>query len=468
MRQRVALAIALSMLVLHLVPIHGRAQTPPWVEPRALSVVDMAGQVPDAALAGHIVTYGYPGGLATYESASWSGGKLRIQLRVYPRFRWAPAEGGWICDGPLLGHAPVLDRMSASAPAASLRVYDGGVDVTDQVMYYNYTDPALTQPTSGSAYPRYANAGQVLGVTRPIPADGIPIPAHWTGSFSLKTQARVLTVIWTLTPSTRPTVRYLGEESFQYPSYIGPGHTGWFEKLMKQMRNRFDDRHPRYALSIPPAANYVLLVYEPMPFDADAGYWADDEGLFEQNKLQPIAGTVRFSSDGAKLTQDLNHGGAFPVDAWWQDADQSAGPYLSPFTSAAEPLTQMTPPEFVLLPGAPYRSCYKNGGCSNAVLDEIHAARAAIKLAYLQVDPLYAGTTPIPLRMADTNWHPGLAMDTSSLVTPSLSTAMTLYPVRAVLPLIVSTRPEVPDLPGDRPLGLFDAASGRMVGYLPY
>ncbi|MBC7317370.1 MAG: hypothetical protein H5T70_13185, partial [Chloroflexi bacterium] len=186
----------------------------------------------DSVLAGHIICYGNPGGLAILEATSQSGDALRLQVRAYPRFRWSPTEGGWVTDAPLLGHKPSGDRMSASVPAASLRVYANGVDITDQVVYYNYIRPTLALPHNGNADPRY-NTGNVIDVPpRHIPADGIPIPANWGGSFSIRAVHRVLTLIWTVRPTSRPSVRYVGEESFSYPSYIGPGFVGWFEKLM--------------------------------------------------------------------------------------------------------------------------------------------------------------------------------------------------------------------------------------------
>jgi hypothetical protein len=443
-----------------------KAATPPWVEPRALSIVDMAGQVPDAALAGHVINHANPGGLAYFESSSWAGDKLRIQVRAFPRFRWNPPEGGWVTDGPLLGHRPVLDHMSASAPAASLRVYADGVDITHQVVYYGYMRPPLALPVTGSGDPRYDTGNVIAEPPRPIPTDGIPIPANWGGSFSIRAVHPVLTLVWTLSPTVRPTVRYVGEEHFAYPSYIGLGYAGWFEPLMQQMRARYGDRHPRFMLRVPPEANYVLFVYEPQPYDLDTGYWARDHALYAQNKGQPIAGTVRLSPGEGLLSQDLTHGGAFPLDVWWQDADQSAGPYLSVFTPSTRPIDRMTPPEFVVLPGTAYHACFKEGGCPASVLQDIYDRRATIKVVYLRVDPIYTGVQAIPLRMVDTNWHPGLAARRDAWGAQTLSPPALRWPVRALLPLVLTPRADRPPLPAERPLGFFDLVSGRMVGYL--
>lgn len=434
------------------------AQNLPWAEPRALSVVDIAGQVPDSALAGHIVCYGNPGGMLTYQNAWWEGNKLRIRLRVHPRYVWENDQVGWATAVALLGHKPVLDRMSSSAPAASVRLYRDNADVTSQVVYFFYTDPNVILPSNPTGDPRYSAAQTGVPVSQPIPSDGIPVPANWGGHMVLYGIYENLTAVYTVPDMSRPTVRYIGEESFDYPSYIGPGFVGWFEPLMRQMRSRYADRHPRVMLQVPPEANYVLFVYDPMPYDNETGYWARDEQLYERNYRQGVAGTARMAPDAGMLSQDLNHGGPFPLDVWWQDADQSAGPYLSVFTSSQRPIDRLTPPEFVVLPGTPYNPCFKNGGCSNAVLQDIYDRRATIRVVYLKVEPLTSGMQPIPLRIADTNWIPG----SQAILNYRWDATMTR---RLSLPLIFTSQP-MPVLPTERPLGFFDPISGRMVGYL--
>ena len=461
-----AVLTTLGMLMLPWPFATVKAATPPWVEPRALSIVDMAGQVPDAALAGHAICYANPGGLAYFESSSWAGDELRIQVRAFPRFRWSPTEGGWVSDGPLLGHRPVLDHMSASAPEASLRVYANGADITDQVVHYGYMRPTLTLPVSGSSDPRYDTGNVIAEPPRPIPPDGIPIPANWGGSFTIRAEHPTLTLVWTLTPTVRPTVRHVGEESFSYPSYIGPGYVGWFGPLMQQMRARYADRHPRFMLRVPPEANYALFVYEPQPYDLDTGYWAQDHALYAQNKGQTIPGTVRLSPGEGMLSQDLTHGGAFPLDVWWQDADQSAGPYLSVFTSSTRPIDRLTPPEFVVLPGTPYHACFKDGGCPSSVLQDVYDRRATIKIVYLSVDPPHTGVQAIPLRMVDDNWHRGLTGSGDAWETQAISASALRWSVRALLPLVLNPHAHNPPLPTERPLGFFDPVSGRMMGYL--
>lgn len=431
------------------------ADTPPWAEPRALNVVDLAGQVADEILRDHIICYGGPGGLNTYVSSSLDGNKLRIRVRMHPRYFWIDDRHGWGTAVASLGHTPVLDRMSSSTPESWVRIYQGKADVTDQVVYYTFAEPDLALPTDPVGDPRYSAEYHPIAVQHPSPADGIHLPANWGGYLAFHAKYDSLTAVFTVHLGNRPKVTYLGHQDLTYPSYIGPGYVGWFGPLMDQMRSKYRDRHPRLAISKPDGANYILFVYDPMPFDLDAGFWAKDADLFAQNRDQPVAGTVRLAGEGGMLSQDLNHAGAFPLGVWWQDADQSAGPYLSVFTTDVQ---QITPPEFVVLPGASYDSCFVSGGCGKATLADIFNARATLTVVYLKVEPVLAGVRAIPLRVADTNW-------TSAASVRPQAQPMAPFRYRAFLPVVESGEP-VLVIPPERPIGFFDPVSGRMVGYL--
>lgn len=200
-----------------------------------------------------------------------------------------------------------------------------------------------------------------------------------------------------------------------------------------------------------------MFIYEPMPFDLDTGYWARDSDLMGKNIGQPVGGTVRFAAGGGMLSQDLQHAGPFPLKAWWQDADQSAGPYLSLWTT---PVERITPPEFVVLAGAPYDPCFVNGGCRSSTLEQIYNARATLRVVYLSVQPSLSGDwVAVPLRVADSNWHPGLGVATRGARAPLIDPTHRLF-----LPLVQWLVREIP-VPAERPVGFFDPVSGRMVGY---
>jgi len=440
------------------------SSAPSWVEPRALNIVDMAGQVSDDVLAGHVVCYGNPGGLVTYQSARWQGGKLRVTVTVYPRFHYESAQFGWVSKVSTLAHKPVFDRPSSSMPASHVRLYDGARDVTEDVLYIAHMDPALGQPVDSAGDPRYDNAWSYDSVVRPFPADGVPLPANWAGFLTVRNTYHALTAVFTIANTPRPTVQYLGQESLEYPSYVGPGWVGWFESLMDQMRAIYPDRHPRLFLNVPQGANYVLLCYDPLPYDIEAGHWNGDRDLYERNRNQPTGGTVRLAPDASMLSQDLTHAGAFPLAAWWQDADQSAGPYLSYFTA---PIDRITPPEWPLVHGTPYSNCYVDGGCSSSVLQDVYDRRATIRVVYLKVTPPTSGVEAIPLRFADTNWSSGMsgAQLKGAAVTSAWPAAIGLGSNRIYIPYIARPPAPIP-LPNERPAGYFVPESGRMVGYV--
>jgi hypothetical protein len=207
-------------------------------------------------------------------------------------------------------------------------------------------------------------------------ADGRHIPANLGGVVVLEGDHPILTGVFAVRPANRPQVTYVSQQQATFQSYIGVGSVGAFQPLMQQLRRRYRDRHPRIPLNIPPGANYILFVYPPMPFDV-----YDATG---NNLQRPIGGTVRLAPDEGMLSQDLMHSGAFPLQAAWQDADQSAGPYLS----ALPPIDRTTPPEYVVPAGIPYDPCFLRGDCSDTILRQIYESTMSMRIVYLRVERL--------------------------------------------------------------------------------
>jgi len=416
-----------------------RADLPPWVEPRALNIADLAGQVPDEVLREHIVSYG-AGGIARFVSSQWQGDLLRITVRLDSRR--LPSGAGWITMATLLGQKPIFDHMGSASPESWLRLYEGASELSQQITGAQIVDPALALPlASASAVERYR---QDSLWSLPTEAEGRRIPANLGGLVILEGDHPVLTGVFTTRPTQRPQVTYLGQQQASFQSYIGVGGVGVFQPLMEQLRRRYGDRHPRIPLSIPQGANYVLFVYPPMPFDVYDS---------TRNNLQrPIGGTVRLAPDEGMLSQDLMHGGAFPLRTAWQDADQSAGPYLS----LLPPINRITPPEYVAPAGMAYNECFLRGNCSDAVLRQIYEATMSMRIVYLRVEPPASGVESLPLRVADNTWAGGAG------ASPSGAGRLATMDQRTYLPLLRSQR-----LRPERPLGFFEPASGRMVGYLP-
>jgi hypothetical protein len=431
-----ALVTALALLVVVAAP--SRADPPPWMEPRALNIVDLAGQVPDEALRDHIVSYG-AGGISRFVSSQWQGDLLRITVRLDTRR--ALSGSNWVTTLALLGQAPMLDTMGSAAAESWLRLYEDANELTGRVAAAVVVDPALALPQANASVPdRYPKRTEF---NLPTEAEGQRIPGNYGGMAILEGDHPVLTGVFTVWPANRPQVTYLGQQQATFQSYIGVGGVGAFQPLMEQLRRRYRDRHPRIPLNMPQGANYILFVCPPMPFDV-----YDASGY---NLQRPIGGTVRLAPNEGMLSQDLTHGGAFPLQAAWQDADQSAGPYLS----VLPPIDRITPPEYVVPAGIAFNECFLRGNCSDAVLSQIYESTMSMRIVYLRVETAYDSTQALPLRAADETWTRGAG-------SPQLGMGSMADSGRNVyLPLLRSYR-----LRPERPLGFFDAASGRMVGYL--
>jgi len=427
------------------------ADEPSWVEPRALNIVDIAGQVPDWVLENNIVAFSHVGGLAQFMSSERDGQLLRINVRLYPRTY--PLGDRWTTAFTLLGHRAVYDHMGSSVPEMWVRLYDGGAELTSQINWGLYVDPALSLPAAGASvplrYPEYLTTSMV------VESNGLKVPANYGGEYALDGDYTELSAVFTVVqPTNSPQVTYLGSQEATYQSYIGPGYVGAFRPLMEQLRDEFGDRHTRIALDTHSGANYVMFTYPPSPFSVCQT---------EDNLQRLDAGTVRLSPGQGMLSQDLTHGGAFPLNVAWQDADQVLyDPYLSLLYS----IDRMTPPEHVVLEGTPYDPCFLRGDCGGSVLDAIYDATATIRIIYLRVEPTYSGLQALSLKVADDTWSPALARSPS----PSEAEAVEA-PYRLYLPLIlrgVAEEPApTPTVEAERPVGFLDPATGRMVGYWP-
>jgi hypothetical protein len=199
----VALAVFLSCN-----PLPTRAALPPWVEPRALNIVDIAGQVPDDVLRDNIIAYSGSGGIAQFVSSQASGDLLRLTVRLYPR-RWG-SPGNWLTTFVLLGHQPAFDQMGSAAPESWVRLYNGSVELTGQIVNGLVISPALALPLAGAAEPwRYPT---VALTSLPQEANGRRVPANYSGHLTLPGDYRELTAVFTVLPQGRPQVTYLGTQ----------------------------------------------------------------------------------------------------------------------------------------------------------------------------------------------------------------------------------------------------------------
>lgn len=460
--------IVLALLVVSLTAATpaARAQDPPWVEPRALSIVDIAGQVPDEVLQGAFVTWNGLAGIARFTASRETASGLEIDVLINPR-RFT-SGGQTLTRLPLLGLRPFRDHMSSAAPESTLFLFENGQPLTAEPQRINYLEPALVMPGLGAGVPDRYPALERSIVPPERDGLGIRIPANWGGELVIAGDHPVITGTFRVSPTNVPRVTLLGTQEATFQSFIGPfnpGDEGGLGRLIEQI---FDHcgvafRHPRIPLSIPAGTNYVLFIYPPTPVDP---YDVDPN---RSNIDRPTTGTLRLAPDEAMLSMNLTHSGGFPLRVAWQDADQvqwgDAVPGLpnpppsERFLSLLPPIDRFTPPELFVPAGIPFDPCFLDGTCAPAILDAICTADMPIRIVYLSVQTPTsgAGLVALPLRMADDAWQPASSM--SALLQDLSQAESTVF-----LPL--AFRPAPPPS-GERPLGIFDTASGRMVGYIP-
>ncbi len=494
-QKRYGFVLAMAVMALLVVgfPVSVRAAQPPWVEPRALNIVEIAGQVPDSVLRDNILVYSNAGGIIRFVSSQISGDHLQITARVDTRY-W-----GGSTAIPMLGQRALLDHMGSAAPQMWVRLYDArnNTEITNKVATAWYTPATLALPllntTAGDG--RYPNPQ-----TNDLPKEalGVRLPANYGGEMYLGGNYPVVNAVFTVPLQQRSRVTYLGTQEETFQSYVGPGYAGTLSALAAQLNARYKQRtgqstrQPHIPLHIPARANYVMFTYPPMPFDV--------YDTTKANLQRPVGNSTRLAltsqqGSGAPLSTDLIYGGAFPLQAAWRDTDQvTSGSYLPQLSSIA-PVDAMTPPEQVVAAGTAYDPCFLAGNCSTAVLDAILDARMPLQIIYLQVAAI---STPdvvaLPLRMPSRNWSAGQGVAASHAAdggsagvapvaqpsrvqagspgaTQALSGGLPRLPLimegsRQYLPFVLAAKP-TPTLPppSGRPGGYFDSVSGMMIGY---
>ena len=107
---------------------------------------------------------------------------------------------------------------------------------------------------------------------------GLELPANVGCDLQITGSYTELIGVFTLQPPTAvPDVQVVGTQTATYQSYIGVGEVGRFRPLMDQMQALYPERHTYIEMSIPPDANYIFAVYQPMPGDYPGmPYDADD------------------------------------------------------------------------------------------------------------------------------------------------------------------------------------------------
>lgn len=455
--------------------IDGRSTTslPGWLEPRGLSIVELVGEVPEEILQGMIISYGDALGIVVYEEGTRSGNTVVLTTTIYPRLYevfWAP--NNLLTSFNCLGQKPYYDHVGSVVPASTLRLWDRyGNEVTSEVDFMYITALGTEQPfANSSAYFRYSedSYGRLKDFPLPLGPEGLAIPSNGGCRIDLTgVDYYPLTGVFTYTLDLPVSASVVATQQATFQTYIGVGSMGVFAPLMSQLRSAYGDRHARIPLSIPEDANYFLLKFPPMAGDPHA----DALRPTRHNVDRITGGTYRLSSN--RLSTDLIYSAAFPMDPGWRDADQAPGAEFLPLL--AHP-SDLAPLEYILPSEIEYDSCFIQGNCPSAILDQIHSAVMNLEIHYLSVGRTGGGGEWTSLQMAGPGWSPAGSGDSApsgNPHTPAINAATdeqqraqaAAMTYRVHLPFmttaIIDEHP-----PTNCPCGWFDS-SGRMLYYCP-
>lgn len=453
-----------------------------WLEPRGLSVVDLVGLVPEEHLRDTIVSWRVGTGILQYLSGERVGNTVTVNVRIGQRY-WTNGSS-WATLFGCLGKPAIADEWTVAMPPSTMRIFENGTDITSQVSaVLDYVPAGHVLPNSGGRdWWRY---DFLWGQPVQFATDGsVQVPANMGCAYSVGGRRENLTARFVVETTNYITVEQLGSESFTFHSYAGAGNAGHFANLNGQIMRRYGTRHDKFDLHPPTGAEYALVKYPPTPVDPYMGQP-------EINAFMPASGSYRINGPGNILSVDHVSSMAMPLYAQWQDADQSGGEYLSFFNSP----TRLASPEYFVPAGVAFDPCMINGGCSDALLEQVRNTEMTMTIYYYNISRTVEGLTKVPIKQVGPNWSAASAA--GSMADPAAPTAIDQVSaaVRAAKPAnsgitskeaavasakqldnpvylpIVSTAPPPPAvLPdGDRtpcPCGWFDPY-GRMFDYVP-
>ena len=441
-----------------------------WLEPRALSVVDLVGQVPDEHLRGSILVFTGGSGILRYRSGSRDGDRVTITVDVSPRYPDPLPDGQVLTQINCLGKRALYDEWPLSVPASEMRLFSNGREITNQIVGVWLYHTGLVKPSGNAGGSRYEAYEDQKPPTQFVANGALKIPANMGCTVYARGRLSGLTAEFVFDSPQQIAVEVLGSQSFNFHSYIGAGDAGKISALAKQMASRYGGRHEKPALHVPEGADYVWFNYPPTPASAYIG------GDIDWNIRQPGSGTYRMMSNGGLgVDQTISQG--LPLGAEWLDADMGGGSYLRQLG----PVNALGAPEYFVPPGVPFDPCMQNGGCSSALLEQIYRTTYPATIYYYRVRRLASSSLiSIPLRQVGKSWSAAASadaalaeLDAASEEAAKLDAKQTLLlPMRVSLPLVLFTQPPAPvTLPDEAPraecpCGWF-TADGRMLDVIP-
>lgn len=444
-----------------------RTSAPPWLEPRGLSVLDLVGQVPEEHLRGSILVFD-EAGVTQYLRGERDGDRVTIEVSM-PSYYVRHESGAQGTEFPCLGRRPILDEWPVPVPPSEMRIFSHGQEITALVGAKYWLHPAAqAEPIRGSdgdgrleRYLEYGYEGTPHADVARTPSGALAVPANMGCTYTLPGFHDNLTATFVFNYPQQINVEVLGSQTFSFHSYIGVGDTGRLSSLTKQMAGRYGGRHDKFRLNIPVGADYVWLNYPPSPVST---YAANNLSL-EQNIRLPSSGTYRLIGFGDTKSVDHVVSMGLPLDAQWTDADLDGGSWLRRIL----PTELLAAPEYFVPPGVPYDPCMKDGGCPDALLDQIYYTSAEMTIYYYRVRRVEnSNLFKVPLRQVGPSWRPGAAavaasspatqpVDTvaNTLAVEGRASQVTQQPSTMALPrlhlpaLVVSSPP--PTFPDEEP-----------------
>ncbi len=457
LRARLFLILLILMLagVLSWPPLPLRAQdgidapaapaSPGWLEPKGLNIVDMVGLAPEDHLRDAIVVFSGEG-LVQYVSGSRQGSQVTIDARIYAK----PLGNDTYFN--CLGQWAYRDQWPSVTPASTMRVYENGTEITSQVRFVQYYPAGQRQPENGASTSRY-NRTPVEPVT--FTGDGaLDLAPNMGCVLAIQGSHPELTATFVI-PNAPASVRMvsLGQESFQFHSYIGPGDAGRVNALRGQMSSRYGDRHDKFTINPPADADYMLVTFPPTPVSP-----------YPTGPVTgPSSGTYRLAQGTNILSVDHVNSMGMPIRGQWRDADQSGGASYLPQIESVDTIAS---PEYFVPTGVAYDPCMSDGGCPDSLLDRIYNSEMTLTVRYYQVERIADGLDRVPLRQVGASWS-NLAREVlARLMEPPWTTA----DHRSFIPLIANGSEGGGTIPPEDtegcPCGWFDA-NGAMLDFTP-
>jgi len=239
-------------------------------------------------------------------------------------------------------------------------------------------------------------------VTYPLPLgpEGLSIPAH-SGCELLIPRADHYPLVGVFRLTLEPTVctSVEGAQRDGFQTYIGPGEMGIFEPLMHQLHNRYSSREDRIPLSIPSAANCLIVKFPPM---AGAAY-VDPIGGPYLNANRPTGSSYRLVDEGDHFATGITSSAAFPLDSGWREPDHVSRIACVPLIEHPHALAS---PQHILPAEIAYNPCFTQGNCSTDVLEQIHSAEMTLEILHLSVTRPTRGGQWVSLRTSGPTWFP--------------------------------------------------------------